>query len=421
MEEKNQPAAPDPREVVECYRRPLVQEVVEVYRHPLPEGHTASVREEAHPVRRKRKGWWIFLACLSVTTALAVGAFFWGKSQAESEGNLFGFQEQEAPRGAAEAITIPSYPFGEGVRLEIEPLRETKLTAGEIYRQVNPSVVTVMAQLSRGMSVGTGVIFREDGYILTNYHVLEGGKDCSVALYNGRSYEARYVAGDAENDLAILKVELQNLPAAVFGDSEQLRVGDPVYAIGNPLGMELRGTLTDGIVSAINRDVKVDERTMTLIQTNAALNSGNSGGPLINASGQVVGINTIKMSSSYDSIEGLGFAIPASSLQILVNDLLETGEVQPEPKLGVMVTQLGMEQPGGGWGIEVLDVTKGSAADLGGVQEGDVILSAGGIPTETSQDLLRVLRRHRLGQELTLEVLRDGARITLPVKLIPPP
>src|SRR5699024_3392078 len=124
------------------------------------------------------------------------------------------------------------------------------------------------------------------------------------------------------NDLAVLKVDLTGLPAATFGDSDQLVVGDKVYAIGNPLGVELRGTLTDGIVSAINRDVEVDGRTMNLIQTNAALNSGNSGGPLINASGQVVGINTIKMSSSYSNIEGLGFAIPSSSILRLVNDLL---------------------------------------------------------------------------------------------------
>ena len=257
---------------------------------------------------------------------------------------------------------------------------------------MNPSVVTVMAQLDGKMSVGTGVIFRPDGYILTNHHVLEGGRDCAIALDSGQTYEARYVAGDAYNDLAILKVDLTGLSAAVFGDSDRLTVGDSVYAIGNPLGVELRGTLTDGIVSAINRDVWVDGRTMNLIQTNAALNSGNSGGPLINQYGQVVGINTIKMSSDYSNVEGLGFAIPSASMQRLVNDLLTYGEVQPEPSFGVMVNQLGTLLEEDLWGIQVVDVTPGSAADRAGIQEGDFVLSAAGTPVDSSQALLRVRR-----------------------------
>ena len=236
---------------------------------------------------------------------------------------------------------------------------------------MNPSVVTVMVQLDDSVSVGTGVIFRADGYILTNYHVLAGGgQDCTVAMDTGRTYEAQYVAGDRRNDLAVLKVELTGLPAATFGDSDQLVVGDKVYAIGNPLGVELRSLLTDGIVSAINRDVQVDGRTMTLVQTSAALNSGNSGGPLINACGQVVGINTIKMSSDYSNVEGLGFAIPSASIRRLVNDLLTYGEVRPEPSFGVTVLQTGTRLEDDIWGLQVLEVTPGSAADLAGIREG---------------------------------------------------
>ena len=152
-------------------------------------------------------------------------------------------------------------------------------------------------------------------------------------------YPDRFVAGDAENDLAVLRLEGDGLlPTAAFADSDDLTVGDKVYAIGNPLGYELRGTLTDGIVSAINRDVEVDGAVRTLIQTNAALNSGNSGGPLINEYGQVVGINVIKMSSRYSTIEGLGFAIPSASMERIVNDLLTYGALQPEPTLGVSWT-----------------------------------------------------------------------------------
>ena len=198
---------------------------------------------------------------------------------------------------------------------------------------------------------------------------------------------------------------------------DQLTVGDSVYAIGNPLGVELRGTLTDGIVSAINRDVWVDGRTMTLIQTNAALNSGNSGGPLINAYGQVVGINTIKMSSSYSNIEGLGFAIPSASIRRLVNDLLTYGEVQPEPTFGVTVNQLGTWLEEDLRGIQVIDVTAGSAADLAGIRTGDFILSAAGTPVNSSQDLLRVRRGLYVGDQVTMEIWRDGQRLEVTLEL----
>ena len=281
MEEEKQLAGEDrlSGEIVEVYRQPLPGEVVERYSRPLP-GRPAA---PGQPRRRRRTGLWIFLACLAVVLGVAAGSWIWYLLPAGSSADPFeyrydhGWEEEEDASGA---VTIPTYPFGEGAVLEVETDHGRELTAQEIYQRVNPSVVTVMVQLDDSVSVGTGVIFRADGYILTNYHVLAGGRDCTVAMDTGRTYEARYVAGDERNDLAVLKVELTGLPAATFGDSDQLVVGDKVYAIGNPLGVELRGTLTDGIVSAINRDVQVDGRTMTLVQTNAALNSGNSGGPL---------------------------------------------------------------------------------------------------------------------------------------------
>ena len=379
MEEEKQLAGEDrlSGEIVEVYRQPLPGEVVERYSRPLP-GRPAA---PGQPRRRRRTGLWIFLACLAVVLGVAAGSWIWYLLPAGSSADPFeyrydhGWEEEEDASGA---VTIPTYPFGEGAVLEVETDHGRELTAQEIYQRVNPSVVTVMAQLDDSVSVGTGVIFRADGYILTNYHVLAGGRDCTVAMDTGRTYEARYVAGDERNDLAVLKVELTGLPAATFGDSDQLVVGDKVYAIGNPLGVELRGTLTDGIVSAINRDVQVDGRTMTLVQTNAALNSGNSGGPLINACGQVVGINTIKMSSDYSNVEGLGFAIPSASIRRLVNDLLTYGEVRPEPSFGVTVLQTGTRLEDDIWGLQVLEVTPGSAADLAGIREGDFVLAAGG-------------------------------------------
>ena len=308
MEEEKQLAGEDrlSGEIVEVYRQPLPGEVVERYSRPLP-GRPAA---PGQPRRRRRTGLWIFLACLAVVLGVAAGSWIWYLLPAGSSADPFeyrydhGWEEEEDASGA---VTIPTYPFGEGAVLEVETDHGRELTAQEIYQRVNPSVVTVMVQLDDSVSVGTGVIFRADGYILTNYHVLAGGRDCTVAMDTGRTYEAQYVAGDERNDLAVLKVELTGLPAATFGDSDKLVVGDKVYAI--------------------NRDVQVDGRTMTLVQTNAALNSGNSGGPLINACGQVVGINTIKMSSDYSNVEGLGFAIPSASIRRLVNDLLTYGEV----------------------------------------------------------------------------------------------
>lgn len=408
-----------PAEVVETYRQPQWNEVVETYARPLPGRMAPPVPEPAEkaPVRRnRRKGLWIFLACLLVIAAAAGAAWLWNRSQPpRRDGFDYYYDEWESQE--SREITIPTHPYGQAAVLAVEPDHGPELTAQEVYRRVNPSVVTVVAQLKDGASLGTGVIFTEDGYILTNYHVLEGGSDCTIYLENDHSYAAKYVAGDADSDLAVLKTDLTGLPAAQFGDSEKLTVGDKVYAIGNPLGYELRGTLTDGIVSAINRDVWVDGRTMTLIQTNAALNSGNSGGPLINQYGQVVGINTIKMSSSYSNIEGLGFAIPSSTIRRLVNDLLTSGEIQPEPVLGVTVWSLGTQLDEDLWGVEVQSVTEGSAADKAGVQVGDFVVAAGGIDVSASRDLLRARRQYHVGEEMPMTLWREGELVEVTLVL----
>lgn len=394
-----------PEEVVEIYRQGCMGEVVEAYTRPLPPGMMPPPPPERP--RRSRRGLWIFLGCCGLVAVLTAVAVLW-PGQEERQDKFQYYFEEETDQ-APQEISIPGYPYGQGAVLEVETEHGEALTAQEIYRQVNPSVVTVMAQLGeQEASVGTGVIFSADGYILTNYHVLEGGSACTVYLYNDHAYEAFYVAGDADSDLAVLKVDQTGLPVAQFGDSELLTVGDTVYAIGNPLGYELRGTLTDGIVSAINRDVWVDGRTMNLIQTNAALNSGNSGGPLINVYGQVVGINTVKMSSSYSNVEGLGFAIPSATIKRLVNDLLTCGEILPEPVLGITVLSLGTRLGEDLWGVEVQSVTPDSAADLAGVQEGDYVVSAGGIDVSSSADLLRARRQYHVGDTMPMTIWRDG-------------
>ena len=420
MSEREDMRAELPGEVVETYRQPDPREVVEVYTRPLPGVYLPKRQESPLPAKRKkRKGLWIFMGCLCVALVLAVAAFVLSRAQnrahdrdrfEEYYGEIF---EELEPK----EVTIPTWPTGRGVELTVLREHGEPLTAQEIYRLVNPSVVQVMVEVGNKMSLGTGVIFTEDGYILTNYHVVEGGSDCYIALDTGKSYQASYVAGDPVSDLAVLKVDGRGLPAAEFGESDLLTVGDKVYAIGNPLGYELWGTMTDGIVSAVDRDVQVDGRTMTLIQTNAALNSGNSGGPLINEYGQVVGLNVIKMSSSYFSIEGLGFAIPSATMDRVVDDLLATGEPQPQPVLGLSVRLEATQLSDRSQGLEVVEITPGGAADRAGVQVGDYVRSAAGHPLETSEDLLWVRRQKRLGDELDMTLWRDGEIVEVTLSL----
>ena len=239
--------------------------------------------------------------------------------------------------------------------------------------------------------------------------MVAGGRNCTVTLSDNVQYEAKYVVSDEVNDLAVLKiVDAQDLPTAELGDSSLLTVGETVYAIGNPLGVELRGTFTDGLVSALDRDVDVDGRTMTLIQTNVALNSGNSGGPLINQYGQVVGINTIKMMSEFSNIEGLGFAIPTQAIRRVVNQLLTDGEIPPEPLLGITVDMMGTLLPDGRVGARIHSVSEGSAGDRAGLQADDIIVEAGGQEIRGSGDVLRVRKNYQVGDEMPMTVWRDG-------------
>ena len=410
----------DPREIVACYRQPDPREVVEVYRRSVPGGTRKP--PAAGPKRRKerfgtlsgrRSGLYKFMICLAVLIGLTAAAravdYFFYRNDREPEDALHETREE---------ITIPSWPVDQGAGLSVSRVQGEPLPAQEVYRRLNPAVVTVQCLTGEGVSIGTGVIFSGDGYILTNHHVVRGGKQCHVTLDSGYSMEVCFVAGDEDSDLAVLKVPpgelmqmpLHALPIATYGDSEQLEVGDPLNAIGSP--RRLRGTLTNGIISAIDRDVEVEGRTMTLLQTNAALNSGNSGGPLISERGQVVGINVAKYMSDWnrDSVEGLGFAIPSAYLERIVNDLLKWGEVQPEPRLGVWVQT---EERG----LFVSSVDAGTAAEAAGVQAGDYIIAAQGEEMHTNQDLFRVRRTLYVGDELTLTLLRDGETLEVTLEL----
>jgi serine protease Do len=378
---------------------------------------------------RRRKRLLIALAVLLVLAMMAAtGAGLWyvARHGFRLPGDVRDFPGTEdgvPPRGGFyweleepedTSITIPAYPTGGDTRLSLSPAGDLPvLTLKEVYDKATPSVVAVLGQQQLYGSVGTGIIFSQDGYILTNCHVIAGCSRCKVWVTDeygvDAEYEARVVGYDEDADLAVLKVEAEGLPAAAFGVSDDLQVGDPVYAIGNPLGVELRNTLTDGIVSAINRDVDVDGVKMTLIQTTAALNSGNSGGPLINQYGQVIGINTIKMMSEYDTIEGLGFAIPSSLALRWVNELIEFGKIQPQPVLGVTINRIPEAMPDGRSGLLIDDVTPGLSADRAGILPGDYLTAFCGQDIVSYQQLLNLRRDLRVGDVVPVQVWRDGA------------
>ena len=295
---------------------------------------------------------------------------------------------------------------------------EGSLSWQQVYEKVIPSVVSITCAGRSGSSSGTGVVMTKGGYIITNAHVVESAQEIQVLLTDGRTFSARLVGSDGVSDLAVLFVEANDLSAAEFGDSAALRVGDAVVAIGDPLGVELRGTMTDGIISAINRDLTTGGRTMSLIQTSAALNSGNSGGPLVNCYGQVIGINAMKIGdyASSAGVEGLGFAIPMSTVKDVVEQLISYGYVAGRPTLGIegqMVStfyQMYYRLPAG---LMVTSIEADSDAAVKGLQTGDIILYAGGRQITSTTALDEVVNACAVGDILNVILYRAGQEYSI--------
>ena len=397
------------------------------YRWP---GEGPKAPEGTPPRRRKGRVWRNILVCLALLAllaGLAAGGWLlsrellgrWMESLPDDPDDWgwdVPIQSQNVDEDEGDATTIARAPVGLGVTLELSG-EAPALSPQEIYERVLPSVVSVTAQHGENQySSGSGVIMREDGYVLTNYHVIEGGSSASVMLLpGGETYEALLVGYDEGYDLAVLKIDAQGLQAASFGDSDTLRVGDAAYAIGNPMGY-LYGSMSDGIISAVTRGIKVRENDMTLIQTTAALNSGNSGGALVNAAGQVVGITSAKISGLSDGVvrEGLGLAIPITDLRPFINRILETGKSW-RPSIGIMCYAA---QADGVNGILVQSVEPGTPAERAGLTAFDLIVEANGTRVESLYTLRRVLYDAGVGGTLRCTVLRDGERVELEFTLI---
>ncbi|MCL1829034.1 MAG: S1C family serine protease [Oscillospiraceae bacterium] len=344
-------------------------------------------------------------------------------SPGEREGNYREFFEEYYGERTSGTTGIPKTEPGGDAVLTLTPAPfGDKLSYSDIYKKCSCVVVAVTAGVSDSRYYwGSGIIMTADGYILTNAHILEGTNSVTITLEDDREFEAKLVGLDTRSDLAVLKIDETGLPCAEFGDSDDLEVGDGVVAIGNPLGQNLRGTMTDGIVSAINRDVTHNGATMTLLQTNAAINEGNSGGPLINMYGQVIGITNMKMISYYSSIEGIGFAIPTATVKLVADELIKNGFIAGRPSIGVTIGTIPASAsvyyslPDG---LYVDSVVRVSDAYFKGIRPGDIITAVNGVQVTTTEEVNDIKDELFVGDEMVLTIFRNGETFDVVIRLM---
>ena len=269
--------------------------------------------------------------------------------------------------------------------------------------------------------VGSGVIFQSDGYIVTNNHVIEGAREIIVSLTDGSTINGTLVGADEMTDIAVIKVDAKDLPVAKFANSDEIMVGEPVVAIGNPMGLEFQGTITVGVVSALNRTIDIDytDRKLNLIQTDAAISPGNSGGALVNYDSEVIGINSAKLAK--EAVEGIAFAIPSNTVQSIINELMEKGYVS-RPYLGVTIFdkptaarygyQLNINK-----GVYVFQVALDSPAGRSGLQRGDIILKIDNKEVNSVADIRLDIAGRKIGDKVILTLDRDGTELATQVTL----
>ncbi len=270
---------------------------------------------------------------------------------------------------------------------------------------------------STGTSSGSGVIISDDGYIVTNHHVIEGAQTIKVCTNDDIEYDAELVGSDEKSDIAVLKIDASDLPYATFADSDSIEIGDDAIAIGNPLGSGI--SVTTGIISALHREITIDNEVMVLLQTNAEINSGNSGGGLFNISGQLIGIVNAKTTNAANgmTVEGLGYAIPSNTVLRVADELIENGYVKDRPTLGVTVTQVGNSMQGFEPGLYITDIQEGSAAEKAGLQTYDRIIEFNGETIESYTDLSSVLNELSVGDKVSMKVIRNDQEIEVQLTL----
>lgn len=345
-----------------------------------------------------------------------------GDEMPEDWNEFFANYYQETDTSAAQ-VNIQRTEAAGGFSLKLHPASEQQMSLQQLYEHCAPSIVAISGYIEgqSGYNWGTGVVLSEDGLILTNTHVIDQCDRATVTLSDDREFEAELIGADTISDIAVLKIDAKGLIPAEFGQSANLQVGDPVAAIGNPLGDTFRSTLTDGIISAISRDISYKGRSMVLLQTNTALNEGNSGGALFNMQGQVVGITNMKMMSSYSSIEGIGFAIPSATVREVVNSMVVFGEVRGRPSIGITVGAIpeeAMEQYALPAGLYITAVLPSSDAYAQGVREGDVLTQVNGIQVTKTNEVTEIKDALQVGDTLHFVIWRNGETLEFDVALM---
>ncbi len=372
--------------------------------------HTETTDMIVYIQKPKKKLNVLFVACIcsalisSIVTASVIGVGAWIYSGNNNNDIIYSSDDitsLSTSTNNQSELSIPQIakkvgPSCVGVvnKTKVEPRKFYDPFSRRYYYTSDPNTDTLVEQGS-----GSGIVISEDGYIVTNEHVVNGASEISVILNTGEEYRATLVGADEKSDLAVLKIEKTGLTPAILGNSENLEVGELVVAIGNPLGQELFGTVTDGIISAVNRTMTVDNKSYNLIQTNAAINPGNSGGALVDRFGNVIGINTIKLSNT--EVEGIGFAIAISEAKPIIADLMNNGYVSGRPLVGITVTENKN-------GLSVYSIAEDSGAQNAGIQVGDLIVKADGIPINTSKKLNEIRDKKAPGESITFTVIRNG-------------
>ncbi|MDR3767374.1 MAG: trypsin-like peptidase domain-containing protein [Butyricicoccus sp.] len=377
--------------------------------------HKRHAKKERKPRSKKP---FIIAGSIVAAAALFCGGLFLGSSQMGGTGTSASSSNQNLP-----TLTISATPKDDSSSSSSGGV----LSGEEIYQKLNNSIVAIQSSDASGQvaSSGSGVVMSEDGYIITNAHVITDEdtgaamSSISVLFADGSQLAASIVGSDDQTDLAVLKVEpTSKLTPAEFGDSDQLQVGEDAYAIGSPGGVQLANSMTSGIISAINRDITVNDRVMSLIQTNVTINPGNSGGALINKYGQVVGITSAKLGISY--YEGLGFAIPINSAKEIVDELIQNGYISGRPSIGItgrnineqMAQYRNLPQ-----GVEIASIDSRADASTQGLQAGDVITAVNGTAITTMDEINSIKEDMQAGDKLTLTIYRPSAQKSMDVTI----
>ena len=392
--------------------------------HPAPQASPAPEYQngpqqpvqEMKPVKKNRVG--MKLTALALCCALLGGAvgggIVWGVSNSgEEDSTTINVSDRTVSQVAVNKVD-----------------GQTEMSDAEVYAANVNSVVSINVTGTSGTnwfgqpvqtaSAGSGFILTSDGYIVTNYHVVGDAQTIQVTLYSGDTYDAQYVGGDEDYDIAVIKIEATGLQAVTLGDSEELNVGDHVLAIGNPLG-ELTFSMSGGMVSSVNRTINVDGTPFNMIQTDTSINPGNSGGPLLNSYGEVVGIVSAKYSSTGsngETAEGLGFAIPINDVSSMIQDIMTNGYVSNRAYLGATIGTLNASMAQQyrydiTEGAFVYSVEDGGPADQAGLQLGDVITAIDDTEITSLDDLTAARKSYTAGDTCTLTVYRQGETITL--------